>query len=138
MKKAVSILFAALILISGMHLSIATHICGGEVAAVKWSFSSKKADCGMETSKSGCPAHNGIASNCCHNQIAYFTVDNNYKPSTFQVKDVVKKVSQVFAVPVNVFSTSLIYPVSSYANVSPPDKSIANAVSLADICVFRI
>ena len=138
MKKVFSILVALLILLSGLHLTLATHICGGQVAAVKIFFSGEKATCGMENPMQSCPEHNRIASNCCHDKIAYFTVDNNYNASTFQVLDVVKKISQVFTFPVNIFSASLIYPITSDANVSPPDKKIANAVSLADICVFRI
>jgi len=39
MKKLLSILFAGMLLLSGMHMSMATHLCGGELAAVKWSFS---------------------------------------------------------------------------------------------------
>jgi len=137
MKKAYSILFATLILISGMHLSIATHICGGELAAVNWSISGQKADCGMENQKSSSPL-NGISSDCCHNNIAFFTVDHNYIPSTLQLNDVVKDFSHVFTVPVNTYSNSFAYRVSSYANISPPESSFVNAVSLVDICVFRI
>jgi hypothetical protein len=138
MKKVFSILFAALILVSGMHLSIATHICGGKVAAVKWSVSGQKATCGMENTKQTCPSHNGIQSNCCHNKIAFFTVDNNYNSSTFLVKDIVKVVDHIFAIPVNLATNTTLASISLYTNVSPPDKSIANAVSLVDICVFRI
>ena len=138
MKKVFSILFATIILVSGMHLSIAEHICGGKVAAVKWSFSGEKAGCGMEKAKGTCQSHSGIASNCCKNKIYYFSVDNNFNPSGFLVKDITKKVSQVFTVPVSLLPHSYIVSYSSFTNVSPPDKTIANAVSLVDICVFRI
>ncbi len=137
MKKVFAILFAALILISGMHLSIAKHICGGEVAAVKWSFSSEKADCGMEKSKTT-SSQNEIASNCCKNEVAFYEVDNNYCPSSFLIKDLSKKLSQIFTAPVSFLTHSTKFSFTSYANVSPPDKRIANAVCLADICVFRI
>ncbi len=138
MKKEFSIFITALILVSGMHLSMASHLCQGEVVAVKWSFAGKLAGCGMEVPEKSCPIHEGIARNCCQNIIAYLTVDNNYFPSTLQVEDPARKHVKVSALSVSVLSTSLIYPVSSYANVSPPRKSIANEVSLACICVFRI
>jgi len=138
MKKVFSILFASIILVSGMHLSIAEHICGGKVAAVKWSFSGDKASCGMEKAEGTCNSQNVNTSNCCKNKIAYFSVDNNYSPSTFQVKDVIKKISQVFAIPVSMLPHLTIVSHSSFANISPPDKSIGNAVSLSEICVFRI
>ena len=45
MKKLFSILFAAMILLSGMHLSLATHLCGGEISAVKLSFAIDRVFC---------------------------------------------------------------------------------------------
>jgi hypothetical protein len=85
MKKLLAISFAFFIVLSGMHLSIATHFCGGEVADVKWSFFGKKATCGMEKTQQTCLAHHKIKSNCCHNIIAFYSVDNNYSPSSIQI-----------------------------------------------------
>lgn len=138
MKKLFSISFAILIFLSGMHFSIATHICGGEVAAVKWSFSGEKATCGMETPIQTYPAHKGIASNCCQNKISVYTIDNNYNPSTFQIKEVTKNLLQVFNVPVSISLYSFIATSSLSNNTVPPDIALTSAVSLADICIFRI
>ncbi len=138
MKKGISIVFATIILISGMHLSIAEHFCGGNKVAVKWSFYGEKAGCGMEKNQNTCPVSNGISSNCCKNEIAYFSVDSNYNLAVFQINDITKKIVQVFTAPVNLFPYSYIASLSSFAKVSPPDKPWANAVSLAYICVFRI
>jgi hypothetical protein len=138
MKKLFAISFAFLILLSGMHLSIATHICGGEVAAVKWSFSGEKATCGMEGAKQKCPSHNGIASNCCQNQIIVYSVDNNYNPSSLQIKEVTKNLLQVFDIPVSISLNSFIASSSIRNNVIPPNIVLTSAVSLADICIFRI
>jgi hypothetical protein len=137
MKKLFSILFAFLILLSGMHLSIATHVCGGEIAAVKWSFSEEKATCGMEVAKQSDSDKNTITSECCHNKLSVYTVDNNYNPSSFQIKELTKNLLQVFNIPVNTFSSisNLSY---SHPNVIPPDIALTSAVSLADICIFRI
>ncbi len=138
MIKGFSIFIAAIILASGMHLSLASHLCQGEVVAVKVSFSGKLAGCGMETPVKSCPVHEGFAKNCCQNKIDYLTVDNNYSPSTLKVEDLTRKLVKVFALSASVISTSIFFSVSSYANVSPPGNSIANEVNLANICVFRI
>ena len=138
MKKLLSITFAFLILLSGMHLSISTHFCGGQLAAVKWSFSGEKATCGMESSEQTCPERNSIASNCCKNKLSVYTVDNNYNPSSIQIKEVTKNLLQVFDVPVTISFNSSIAANSLRNNTIPPDIALTSAVSLADICIFRI
>ena len=138
MKKLFSISFAFLILLSGMHISIATHFCGGEVAAVKWSLSEQKATCGMDKRTQSCPADKDMISGCCHNEISTYNIDNNYTPSFFQLKKVSKTPLQVFNVPVSTLFNLSFAVSSSRNNVSPPDISSPSAVSLADICIFRI
>lgn len=121
-----------------MHLSVATHICGGEIAAVKLSLSGKKATCGMENPMQTCPAHKGIQNNCCQNQVTFFSVDNNYNPSTFQAKEVVKNILQTYAVPVNTaYYTSIISNGSVSLGILP-DIVFPNKVTLSEIRVFRI
>lgn len=137
MKKLFSISFAFLILISGLHLSVATHICGGKVTEVKWSFSQEKATCGMENTKQTNPVRKAISSDCCKDEIANYTVDNNYNPSVYQFKEVTKTFLQVFCIPV-IFSLHSFESNSLYADVSPRDNLLTSAVSLVDICVFRI
>jgi hypothetical protein len=138
MKKLLSILFAVLIFLSGMHFSIATHVCGGEVAAVKWSFDGEKATCGMETPIQKCPTHKEIKSNCCQNIVSVYAVDNNYNPSSLQIKEVSKNLSQVFDLPLSITLYSFIAENSVSNRIIPPDVVSTSAVSLADICVFRI
>ena len=140
MRKFFSISLALLVLISGMHLSFATHLCGGKVAADKWSFSGEKAACGMETPKQTCPAgkSKSIDPNCCHNEIANFTVDNNYSPSVFQIENITKNLLQIFYIPVTSSFNSLTVANSFYTDVSPHHKLLTSAVSLVDICVFRV
>lgn len=138
MKKLFSIPFALLILLAGMHLSISTHICGKEVAAVKWSFSGKEATCGMETDAQTCPKPAGIHSNCCHNEIAVYSVDNNYVPSSLEFKKVINTLLLVFFIPADLTSHSFIASSTVSTNVSPPDQALTSDVNLADICVFRI
>lgn len=138
MKKVFSISFAFLILISGMHLSLATHICGGEVAARKLSFTGENATCGMESDNQECASQNSFSSNCCENIVKVYSVDNNYNPSTFQINEVTENLLQVFNVPVSISLYSFIAENSLSNNNIPPDISFASAVSLAEICIFRI
>jgi hypothetical protein len=136
MKKLFSILFAALILLSGMHLSMASHYCEGELAAVKWSLDDEMASCGMATDHQTIP--NGYSEECCHDELAFYEVDNNYNPSNFQLNQPTDQLLQVFYIPENsgllLHSTKL----TTNTNVQPPGNYIASAVSLPDICVFRI
>ncbi len=138
MKKVFSIFIIALILASGMNLSMASHLCQGEVVAMKWSFTGKLAGCGMEAPVKSCPVHDGIASNCCQNNITYINVDNNYIPSSLQLKETGRKAVQDLALPVNSISNDIKPAVFPYTNVRPPGGTSANTVNLAGICVFRI
>jgi hypothetical protein len=138
MKKLFSISFAFLILLSGMHLSIATHTCGGEIAAVKWSFTGEKATCGMEESTENCPAEKSVSTNCCHNEVSVYAVDNNYSASSIQFQKVSQKLLQVFAVPVTFSLNSFSETIFINTIGNPPENLLATAVSISDICVFRI
>jgi hypothetical protein len=138
MKKIFAILFASLIILTGMHFSIAEHICSGTVASVKWSFSGQVATCGMEKPVKKDRSQNGFSSNCCQNKISFLKVDKNYNPTSFQIKEVLKQTLQTHSSPVNnlYHPANLLYTSIKYS--SPPDKLSASVVSLADICVFRI
>jgi hypothetical protein len=138
MKKLLSILFAALILLSGMHLTLATHLCGGEVSAVKLSFVHQKATCGMCATEST-PVKKGIEKeDCCKDEMSFYAVDNNYSPSTLQINHTANQLLQVFDIPRTIGIHFLHTNSATNTNVHPPGNYIASAVSLPDICVFRI
>jgi hypothetical protein len=136
MKKLFSIVFAALILLSGMHLSLASHYCGGELAAVKWSLVDEKASCGMPSDHQTIP--NGYNAECCQDQLAFYAVDNNYNPATLQISAPVNQLLQVFYIPESIGIQFSNTHSSVNATIRPPGKFIASAVNLTDICVFRI
>ena len=138
MKKIFSILFALLIILSGMHLSVATHICGDKVAAVKWSFSGEIATCGMETSEQQCSSHKTIASNCCKNQVSNYETDRNFIFSSYKFAEATKTLLRLFYLPVHFGISSLPTLITLLSNASPPGIAPTSAVSLAEICVFRI
>lgn len=121
-----------------MHVSMATHICGGELAAVKWSFSNEKASCGMESDNPSKPVENGISSACCQDQFTFCTVDTNYNPSTLQVNAPVNQLLLIFHTPVSIGNKNSLTFLSSNTNVQPPGYFLPTAVYLPEICVFRI
>ncbi len=139
MKKAVSIFMATLLLMTGLHLSFASHFCGGNLVAVKFSITGGNASCGMENeSGSTLPAGKFFKTHCCDDDLTTLTVDSNYSFSSVQGKDFTQKVVPDFVIPLTeiipeFFSSRYFNPV-----LSPPGIFRRNSVELATICVFRI
>lgn len=137
MKKYIVIIIALLLLVSKMHLSMATHICGGKVAATKWSLSGKTATCGMTEQKQACTNHQNVTSSCCKDIISSYEVDTTYEKSSTSISNPIK------AVPVfyNPLVCRYISPqgLSSLSHFLPPPNPLSTSrVSLSKICVFRI
>lgn len=138
MKKLISILFATLILLSGMHLSIATHWCGGEISQVKLSFTHENATCGMCGEDESTPLTGVSTEGCCKDVKFFFVVDSNFSPSSFQTSQTTNHILHVFDIPKTI-GIQYIHTNSVFnTNVQPPGSYIASAVNLPDICVFRI
>jgi len=139
MKQLFSILFAVMIVLSGMHLSIATHLCGGEIADVKISFTNEKAGCGMCAAEQKTTQQASIKNeSCCKDQVSFYTVDSNYEfPSTLLNKSAIKLLL-VFNIPQRIGNTFFKAKICANINVKPPGNVIPEAVELSDICVFRI
>ena len=138
MKKLLAISFALLILLSGMHISMATHFCGDRISATKLSVSGELASCGMEGSVDECSVAVKLkGTNCCKDKLAAFVVDSNYNQTFSEFKAFSQNILQVFILPafltnhpqttVNLFCT----------NGSPPGHYLVSDVSLPYICVFR-
>ena len=139
MKKLLSISFAFLILLSGMHLTIATHYCGDEFAASKISFSGKLATCGMEGETDQLSkTSNQLEKHCCDNHVSSFSVDHNYAPSFTDFNSFAQNILQVFIVPASIDFHSLTAINLNSTDTSPPGNLLLHAVSLPKICVFLI
>ena len=139
MKKLLSILFAVMILLSGMHLSLATHLCGEKFSTVKISFSYEKASCGMCLEKKTTSTEKRVSTEgCCKDELSTLAVDNNYSPSTLQINEPAKQLLQIFNIPKTIGIQFVHTNSTSNMNVQPAHKFIASAVNLPDICVFRI
>lgn len=140
MKKILSILFASLILVSGLHISVARHYCGGEGEAFeKISLTGELASCGMEDSQdnSNLP---GVyfKTHCCDDEVSILATDNNYSPSFSEFKVFPQPVSQVYIIPVGYHFQPVLVFNRFNTFVFPPGNYLASSVSLPDICVFRI
>jgi hypothetical protein len=139
MRKGVSILFALVMMISSAHLTIATHYCGGEVAARKISLSGKLATCGMEDSKESCPS-SGILlkKHCCENNVVTIGIANNFTaPVSIQKADN-QNIQDLSSFPLNHFYHFISGFNQSFTNIHPPGGFSATSVDLNNICAFRI
>jgi len=139
MKKTISIFLTFLMLAALFHLSIATHYCGGTIAATKISLSGKLASCGMESVENTTPLQgSNFLSHCCENSLTFCGVVNNYHPTFSNVPEVFRDQIRLICFPAYNIpnSPSLIKPICT--NASPPGKLSSNAVDLSDICVYRI
>jgi len=138
MKKVFSILMVCLFLISGMHVTIATHFCGGVVAASKISLSGELASCGMEgTENSNTVPGNYLTSNCCQDKVLVYNIDDNYTPSVSVIKELSNNILQVFYIPLS-FSFYSFSAFNSLISGGPPGNFLADAVGQAVLCIFRI
>lgn len=139
MRKVLSILFALLILISGLHLTVASHICGGELAAVKWSVTGAKATCGMEEGTApSCPANGEMNTNCCKNIVTSCTADSNYFPVAQAAKVVPVVLTPLFTDLSFVPAPSPSIDKTYHSMVGPPVLENWNSVDQTIVCVFII
>lgn len=139
MKKILSILFAVLILFSGLNFTISTHYCGGKIADSKISLSDQIATCGMEEEHGNtCSGGSKLSSSCCSNKITDYEIDSNYSPSFTDIHFFGQTVIQVFVIPENLTIHSLTTQHLQATDTSPPGNYLINEVSLPKICVFLI
>jgi hypothetical protein len=140
MRNFLSISFALLILLSGLHITVATHQCSGEAENFeKVSVTGELASCGMENSgDDNTLPGTYFKDHCCDNEVSVFAVDNNYSASSLDFKVFSPNLLQVFIVPVSSTIHSLTAISTNSTDVSPPGNILLSEVSLPKICVFRI
>jgi hypothetical protein len=139
MKKYFTIPVAILILLAGMQFTIATHICGGEIASTHISISGKTATCGMvQDSESETSSETILTLNCCENEVVVYTVEDNYTSSNYQNKDFTQNIDHSVYIPVVFGFNAKNSPSLNNINVSPPDAFAVSSVNMTDICIFRI
>ncbi len=141
MKKVFSILTVILLLTAMLHISVAKHYCGGELAASKISLSGGLASCGVEGTEESCPldsSGNHLKSNCCDDVVTNYRIDNNYYQNQTDISETYRATTQVLDIPIELVVQFHISNFHFFSDVSPPDLLMNTAVDLTDICVFRI
>lgn len=139
MKKFLSISFSILVLLSGMHFTVATHYCRGKIASTKVSVSGEIASCGMNERLGSCTfPEKHMGSGCCKNKVAVFVVDSDYAPSFSVFRPCAQPLLPDFISPALLKIDSQTSLNLYITNVRPPGYSGASTVRLPDICVFRI
>jgi hypothetical protein len=139
MKKVISISLTLLLLTAILHLSVATHYCGGKISASNISLSGKLASCGMQDDKSDLPwAGLILTKRCCDNVLATYGINSIFFPSFSSVPESHLQLFQVFSISSNLTINSFSPIKSIYTNVSPPGAFSSSNVDLSDICIYRI
>lgn len=136
MKKAVSLLFALTILLSGMHLSFATHYCSGEKVDARFTFGQKATICCTENASK----NDGLVlkSNCCTNTLSSLNVDAQYVLSAFDFTAFSVQHFQLFILPAKALPFCQTSFLTTISNVKPPGNLRTSTVELSKIQVFVI
>jgi len=139
MRKVVSILIALLVLLSTLHVTVASHYCGGTLAATNISLNGHVAGCGMEQDENTSTTNLQLSpQHCCHNIASVFSVDNNYAPSTFQlVKELSNTLFYLTVAPTTI-TANVLASYKVIPNISPQALFKLREVPLDFICVFRV
>jgi len=139
MKKALSISLSLLMLLAVLHISVATHYCGGHVAASKISLSGKLATCGMEDDDIDLPQTGpSYHTHCCDNVLTFCGINNNYFPSFNFIPETHNNDFQIFSIPVSLTINSISSFKIINTSVNPPGPTEIKSVDLSAICVYRI
>lgn len=136
MKRILSIVLAVLLLASGLHLSVASHYCGGTLAQVKWSLNHDLAGCGMENdvkTHSGNPEWQDA---CCQDLLSAWTTDGQFTAST-------PLIAAFNLQPITCFNTVSLSSVETQtvmvsSFIFPPGNLQPSRVCRNSICVYRI
>jgi hypothetical protein len=139
MKKIISISLTFLLLTALFHFSIATHYCGGTIAATKISLSGKLASCGMTNDEDNTPLSGTyFVSHCCENHLTFCSVTSNYQPTFSYVPEVYRDHIKILSIPEGSTLQSAVLASPICTNVSPPGELVSTNVDLSDICVYRL
>lgn len=139
MRKGFSILLTLVLILSGVHVTVSTHFCGGREVASQISFSGALATCGMAGNESSSPVQGqNIKSLCCEDFVSVYAIDNNYIHSGPLQTISLQLDNQAFSAPVaylkNQYS-GLIHKNRSYI---PPGVFLSTDVDISRICIFLI
>lgn len=137
MIKSLSIFVSFLILVSFLHVSVATHYCSGDIAAFGITFSGKTLSCGMEAQHQITP-HTILTSKCCTDVVHEYSTDQLYTQSLLKVIKNIHQLSFSFFLPAGSLDSPEKYAEKSWFDTGPPSLFNARSVALDEICTLRI
>jgi hypothetical protein len=139
MKKVASILLVFLMIAALLHISVATHYCGGREVSSKISMTGKLANCGMESSEKKLPLPGtNVNNHCCDDVVTFCGIDSNFAPSFSLITESYNYNFQIVCIPSGNPVNSPEVSKSQYTNIIPPGALMSTNVDLSNICVFRI
>lgn len=139
MRKGFSILFALIVLLSGVQFFIAMHFCGDDLAATTVSLSGKLASCGMESSieiQSLPGSH--VIPYCCKDKVTVIGIFNNFTTPVSVFTENTQNFQNIYFIPVSQKSNWNTVTSLFYTSISPPGRFAVSSVNLNDICISRI
>lgn len=138
MKRYLPVFLSIILVISGLHLSVISHYCGGKRVQTEVSFDPHAASCGMENDQSEAKRETALhAPDCCSNRAAIYATDDFYQFSSCAFKPVKTTVQTVFLAPTNTGNSFYHSHLLRYTQIHPPGF-IPLGITPETLCVFRI
>jgi hypothetical protein len=139
MKRLISIPVMVLILFSGININIASHYCGGRLAATRVSLTGEAASCGMEELPFVNTPNGLITRHCCDNVISSFSMGLNYVPSAYvSLPSDGHHLNVPYSLQGEVFISQAKILSFSVNIRKPPGSFNPSDVEQQSICIFRI
>lgn len=136
MKRILSLSLALLLLSSGMHLTLASHFCGGMLAQAKWSVDNELGTCGMEGEAEHHPQGITLHETCCQDVVSAWSTDGQYQASAMDIKPFAPVVLACLPTPSCSFET--MWKPLNCLPVFPPGTLQPTRVTQEDLCIYRI
>jgi len=139
MKKATSILFLLIILVTGLQITVSQHFCRGNLADTRISLDGSIASCGMENADDN-PVlpWDQMKNLCCEDHISSIAAVNYFTPDFYPLTEIGQNHQDHSYLPsVQIFSSEICFA-SLHTNLYPPGQIKSTDVDLSKICVLRI
>jgi len=139
MKNSFSILLMLVLILSGVHITVSTHFCGGKVADKEVSLSGELATCGMEGDETSCPLEGqNLKSHCCEDIVSVYGIDNNYTSSSSFVPVNFPSEFHSFTIPTLFLKNQYSGLIQEKISYNPPGVLQSTDVDRSRICIFLI
>jgi hypothetical protein len=136
MKRILALTLALLLLTSSLHLTVASHYCGGSLAQVKWSMDKALGTCGMEGEAEHHPQGISLHEACCQDVVSAWSTDGQYQVSALAFKQFVPDAIACLETPARSIESQ--WKPVNVNPVHPPGETSPTQVLLEKICLYRI